>query len=69
MKADLKFFEDKEQVIVAGLAKYGRQSGILSFLRLVSFLAAAGLIIGGVVVQNPLLYIAGALVFILFVVL
>lgn len=69
MKADLKFFEDKEQVIIADLAKYERQSGILSFLRLISFLGSAGLIIWAAVSQFYAMYFAGAAVFILFVVL
>ena len=69
MKADLKFFEDKEQVIIAGLAKYGRQSGILSFMRLISFLCAVILIIWGLIVHMPALYISGGAVFVLFIVL
>ena len=69
MKANLKFYEDKEQTIIADLARYGRQSGILSFLRLISFLGAAGLIIGGYAAKLPVLYFAGGAVFILFVVL
>ena len=69
MKADLKFFEDKEKVIIADLARYGRQSGILSLLRLISFLACAGFIIGGVISRIPVLYICGAVIFILFVIL
>ena len=69
MKANLKFYEDKEQTIIADLARYGRQSGILSFLRLISFLGAAGLIIGGYAAKFPVLYFAGGAVFILFVVL
>lgn len=69
MKANLKFYEDKEQTIIADLARYGRQSGILSFLRLIAFLGAAGLIIGGYAANLPVLYFAGGAVFILFVVL
>ena len=69
MKANLKFYEDKEQTIIADLARYGRQSGILSFLRLISFLGAAGLIIGGYADKFPVLYFAGVAVFILFVIL
>ena len=69
MKANLKFYEDKEQTIIADLARYGRQSGILSFLRLISFLGAAGLIIGGYAAKLPVLYFAGGAVFILFVLL
>lgn len=69
MKANLKFYEDKEKTIIADLARYGKQSGILSFLRLISFLGAAGLIIGGYACKMPLLYYAGGAAFILFVVL
>ena len=69
MKADLKYYEDKEKEIIAGLAKYGRQSGILSFLRLLAFLGAVALFIGAYVANIPLLYAAGAVVFIAFVVL
>ena len=69
MKANLKFYEDKEKTIIAGLARYGRQSGILSFLRLVSFLGSAALFIGGYAGSMPVLYFAGCAVFILFVVL
>ncbi len=69
MKANLKFFEDKERVIIADLAKYGRQSGILSFMRLISFLGTAGLLIGGYAAKISALYLAGAAVFVLFVVL
>ena len=68
MKANLKFYEDKEQTIIADLARYGRQSGILSFLRLITFLGAAGLFIGGYAANLPVLYFAGGAVFILFVV-
>ena len=69
MKADLKYYEDKEKEIIAGLAKYGRQSGILSFLRLISFLGAAALFVGAYAANIPLLYFAGAAVFIAFIVL
>ena len=69
MKADLKYYEDKEKEIIAGLAKYGRQSGILSFLRLLAFLGAVALFIGAYAANIPLLYAAGAVVFIAFVVL
>lgn len=69
MKADLKYYEDKEKEIIAGLAKYGRQSGILSFLRLISFLGAAALFVGAYAANFPLLYFAGAAVFIAFIVL
>lgn len=69
MKADLKFYEQKEKVIIAGLAKYGRQSGIFSFMRLISFVCSVVLIIWGYAGHMPVLYYAGAAVFILFVVL
>ena len=69
MKANLKFYEDNDKKIIADLAKYGRQSGILSFLRLFSFLGTVGLIIGAYAGNIPALYFAGGLVFILFVVL
>ena len=69
MKADPGFFEDKEKVIIAGLAKYGRQSGILSFMRLISFICSVALIIWGYAAHMPVLYYAGAAVFVLFVVL
>ena len=69
MKADLKFYKDKEQVIIADLAKYGRQSGFLSFLRLILFLGAAALIIWGYLSNYPLLYFGGGAFFIVFVVL
>ncbi|MBR4403848.1 MAG: hypothetical protein IKT10_01925 [Clostridiales bacterium] len=69
MKADLKYYEDKEKEIIAGLAKYGRQSGILSFLRLISFLGAAALFVGAYAANIPLLYFAGTAVFIAFIVL
>ncbi len=69
MKADLNFYNEKEQVINADLAKYTRQSGFLSFLRLISFLAAAGMIIWALIAQNTLLYIAGAFFIAVFIVL
>ena len=69
MKADLKFYEDKQKVINADLARYGRQSGFLSFLRLLSFLGAASMIVWGIVSQVPVLFFAGALFLALFVVL
>jgi len=69
MKADLKFYEDKEQVIIADLARYGRQSGILSFMRLISFIGSVAFIIWGYAGHIPVLYYAGGLVFVLFVVL
>ena len=69
MKANLKFYEDKEKDIIADLAKYSRQSGILSFTRLLSFIAAVSLIIGAVVLHRPVLYYVGALIFVCFIVL
>ena len=69
MKANLNYYEDKEKEIIAGLAKYGRQSGILSFLRLIAFLGAVALFVGAYAANIPLLYIAGAVVFIAFIVL
>ncbi|MCR4703292.1 MAG: hypothetical protein K5665_06480 [Saccharofermentans sp.] len=69
MKADLKFFEDKEKNIIAELAKYERQSGILSFFRLISFVGATVLIAWGAVSQINAMYFFGLVVFILFVVL
>ena len=69
MKANLKYYEDKDKQINADLARYGRQSGILSICRLFLFLGAAGLIIGGVTSNIPALYIVGILVFLCFVVL
>ena len=69
MKANLKFYEDKEQVIIADLAGYGRQSGILSFMRLLSFIGSAVFVIWGYAGHLPALYYAGALVFFLFIVL
>lgn len=69
MKANLKFYEDKEQVIIADLARYGRQSGILSFMRLISFIGSVAFIIWGYAGHIPVLYYAGGLVFVLFVVL
>ncbi len=69
MKANLKFFEDKQQVIIADLARYGRQSGILSFMRLISFLCAVILAIWGYVVHTPALYYSGGAVFVLFIAL
>ena len=68
MKADLKFFEDKDKEIIADLASYGRQSGILSFFRLITFLGAAGLIIGGIASKIPALYISGSFIFLSFIV-
>ncbi len=68
MKADLKFFEEKEKVIIADLATYGRQSGILSFMRLISFICSLALAIWGYASHMPVLYYAGGFVFILFIV-
>ena len=69
MKANLKYFEDKEQEIIADLAKYGKQSGILSFLRLIAFLGAAALFAGGYFAKIPALYFAGGFMLIVFIVL
>ena len=69
MKADLNLHIDKQKVILADLAKYNRQSGILSFLRLISFLAAAVLIIWGGVGRNLFAIAGGICLFILFVIL
>ena len=69
MKANLKFFEDKQQVIIADLARYGRQSGILSFMRLISFLCAVILAIWGYIIHAPALYCSGGAAFVLFIVL
>lgn len=69
MKANLDFFTDKQKVILADLAKFERQSGIFSFLRLIAFLGAAALIIWGIASRKPPLYICGAVLFVLFVVL
>ena len=69
MKANLNYFTDKQKVIIADLAKYERQSGIFSFLRLFSFLAAAGLIVWGIVSNGTLLIAGGVVIFVLFVVL
>ena len=69
MKANLKFHTDKQEVIIADLAKFERQSGIFSFLRLLSFLGAAGLIIWGVISNNPAIIACGGALFVLFIVL
>ena len=69
MKANLKYFEDKEQEIIADLAKYGKQSGILSFLRLIAFLGAAALFAGAYFAKIPALYFAGGFMFVVFIVL
>ena len=69
MKANLKYFEDKEQEIIADLAKYGKQSGILSFLRLIAFLGAAALFAGGYFAKITALYFAGGFMLIVFIVL
>ena len=69
MKADLNYYIEKEKVILADLAKYEGQSGILSFLRLVTFLCSVIAVIWGVVSKNPVLYVSGAIVFVVFVVL
>ena len=62
MKANLNFFTDKQKVILADLAKYERQSGIFSFLRLITFLGAAGLIIWGIVSHQALIIASGSLI-------
>ena len=69
MKADLNYYIEKEKVILADLAKYEGQSGILSYLRLVTFLCSVIAVIWGVVSKNPFLYVSGAIVFVVFVVL
>ena len=69
MKADLNHYIDKEKVILADLAKYEGQSGILSLLRLITFVCAAIAIVWGIVSKIPALYIAGGFIFVLFIVL
>lgn len=69
MKANLKFYEDKSNVIIADLAGYQRQSGILSFMRCVSFFGTVALIVAGYAGKIPVLYILGALLFVLFAIL
>ena len=69
MKADLNHYIEKEKVILADLAKYERQSGILSFLRLLTFVCSAVAIVWGIVGKIPALYIAGGFIFVLFIVL
>lgn len=69
MKADLNFHIDKQKLILADLAKYNRQSGILSFLRLITFIGAATLIIWGGVSRIPLALAGGIALFIVFVIL
>lgn len=69
MKANLNFFTDKQKVILADLAKYERQSGIFSFLRLITFLGAAGLIIWGIVSHQAFIIASGIAVFVLFIAL
>ena len=69
MKANLKFHTDKQEVIIADLAKFERQSGIFSFLRLLTFLGAAGIIIWGVISNNPAIIAGGGALFVLFIVL
>ena len=68
MKANLNYYEEKDKSIIADLASYGRQSGILSFFRLITFLGAAGLIIGGIASKIPALYISGGFIFLSFIV-
>ena len=69
MKANLNYYEEKDKSIIADLAKYGKQSGILSFLRLITFLASAALFIGAYLAKIPLLYFAGGFMFTVFIVL
>jgi len=69
MKANLNSFTEKQKVIIADLAKYERQSGIFSLLRLLSFICAAGLIIWGIVSNGTLIIVGGVAIFVIFVVL
>ena len=69
MKANLNYYEEKDKSIIADLAKYGKQSGILSFLRLISFLGAVALFIGAYAAKIPALYFAGGAMLIVFIVL
>ena len=69
MKANLDFYENKQKVILADLTKANSQSGVFSFLRLITFLGAASLIIWGFISNIPAAYISGFILFILFVVL
>ena len=69
MKANLNYYEEKDKSIIADLAKYGKQSGILSFLRLISFLGSAALFISAYAAKIPALYFAGGALFIVFIVL
>ena len=69
MKADLNHYIEKEKVILADLAKYERQSGILSFLRLLTFVCSAVAVVWGIVGKIPALYISGGFMFFLFIVL
>lgn len=69
MRASLDFYFDKEKKIAADLAKFERQSGILSFFRLITFISSAALCIWGVVSHIALLYAVAALIFVLFIVL
>ena len=69
MKANLNFYTDKQKVILAGLTRLNGQSGILSFLRLLSFVGAVALVIWGFVSNLPVIYSIGFLLLILFVVL
>ena len=69
MKANLNYYEEKDKSIIADLAKYGKQSGILSFLRLITFLGAVALFIGAYLAKIPALYFAGGAMLIAFIVL
>ena len=69
MKANLNYYEEKDKSIIADLAKYGKQSGILSFLRLISFLGSISLFIAAYAAKIPALYFAGGALFIVFIVL
>lgn len=69
MKANLNFYTDKQKVILADLTRLNGQSGILSFLRLLSFVGAVALIIWGFVSNLPVVYSIGFALFALFIVL
>ena len=69
MKSNLNFYIEKEKKILADLARYERQSGILSILRLITFAGSAGFVIWGIASKNIALNIIGALIFVAFVVL
>lgn len=69
MKANLDFYVNKQTEILADLARYNGQSGILSFARLIIFCGAAALIIWGGVSNIPAALICGIALFIAFIVL